>query len=77
MSNEPIKLDADDVLVDPLEPEECQDCPDPATKVLSLYLRSVGQMLAIGAFCDGCVAKRAEQMRASLPPSTEAADAAR
>lgn len=75
MSTEPIKLDAGDVLIEPLDPVECEDCIDPATKVLSLDLRNNGQTIAVGAFCDGCIEERAERLRASLPPSTEVPDA--
>lgn len=69
--DEPVKLNAGDVIIEPLEPRECDDCVDPATKLVMLDLRGNGMAIAVGKFCDVCADETAERLRTSLPAATE------
>lgn len=60
-----------DVLVEAIEPPECSDCVDRATKRVLVELRGIGQSVHIGDFCNDCAAVVAEGLRRSLPPSPD------
>lgn len=65
------RMDADDVIVDSIEPVMCPQCSErPVTHRVILDLRAAGTITAIEEMCQPCAAAFALSLRASLPPPT-------
>lgn len=62
----PVKLDADDVSVVPIEPTGCDHCDDPATHYVMLDMRGHGTKSAVAECCEGCARDIAASLAASL-----------
>lgn len=71
------QVDAGDVYIHPLPVEFCERCEDelgvsaPATKILTLDIRGLGQGLHVGIYCDICVEIMADRLRNSLPAESK------
>lgn len=68
-----IRMDADDVTVEAIEPVRCDGCGErPVTHRVMLDMRGAGISSAVEEMCQACAASLALTIRASLPPAKPA-----
>jgi len=66
--NDEIRLDGDDVLIEEIEPDECDECAGgPATHAVYIDFRSAGMCSPVGRFCKTCAEEVASRIRDGLP----------
>lgn len=64
-------MDQDDVGVEDLEPTECEQCAEPATKTVCLDIRAIGEKAVLGVYCEEHAQEMADRLRRGLPPPRE------